>query len=70
MTQEQFAVINRRLDVMLDDQRGLVADTRRLRESIERLPTLRDIYVESLRLLALTFGPIWAVLLVAVLLTR
>ena len=70
MIQDQFALINHKLDQMLDEQTGLVAATRRLRESVERLPTLRGIYVESLRLLALTFGPIIATLVVAVLLTR
>jgi hypothetical protein len=35
-----------------------------LSRRVEALPTLRAIYAESFRLLALTFLPIWAVLLV------
>jgi len=48
----------------------LEAATQRLRESAERLPTLRDIYVESLRLHLLIFGPIIATLVAVNLLFR
>ena len=50
--------------------RSLDASLGRLCAKVEALPTLRDIYGESFRLLALTFVPLWAVLLVWLLVAR
>lgn len=77
MTQDQFDIINRGLDQLLAGQAELQGDAQsldaslgRLSAKIEALPTLRDIYSESFRLLALTFVPIWAVLLAWILVAR
>ena len=77
MTRDQFHIINRELDQLLAGQaelqngtRSLAASLARLSAKVDALPTLRDIYVESLRLLVLTFLPLWAALLVWILVAR
>jgi hypothetical protein len=77
MTQDQFDIINRRLDQLLagqaelqGDAKSLAANVGRLSAKVEALPTLLDIYAGSFRLLALTFLPIWAVLLAGMLVIR
>ena len=77
MTQDQFDIINREFDQLLagqenlrDGTRSLDASLGRLSAKVDALPALRDIYGESFRLLALTFLPIWAALLVWLLVAR
>lgn len=58
MTESQFDTIMRRLDRLDSGPDSLAARLHRLAASIDRLPTERDIYRHSLKMLGMTFLPL------------
>jgi hypothetical protein len=57
MTPAQFDAILAELDRLQSETSETIQAARSLRLKVEKLPTLKDIYLKSFRLWAVTFGP-------------